>query len=626
MSPRAVAILLTVLLVVSTAAEAQDTIRFGNPLDRPDRLLPIVAERDDALVAEYSVDEGATWRPATVYPGASIDERRATETVEWNRSVKTGLIPADSTPCVWNYWFDLAPPFKDVRLRLRAASDPAIVSTEEKVDLSVANDVVAINAANVAEVCGGRLPKPWTLAAAGVKEAGMKSILCKITDEVKRRPRVLVLNPRLKGWYRLYVGMEPYSTCRVWLSGVNARYEVPNYINQSSKSQQRENRFLRESMVCEADMTGQDICIAPGGARTWHDVSVRYARLVPMSKSEVAAHRELRRMARERGRPFVGYLEPVTPCNYEPESLTLAEHIRNEMKLNQMRGSTEVYVHVIRIGSKAWYHSDVETRFMGGEPNWPRWMRQGDPMAVAVEQARRHRLKVFADAGMNACYFQQQGHYEGRTGDFVLQHPEVVCPGFNKHCMDYRKPIVRDYVVSIIAELLTKYDLDGVNLDFGRWGHRAAFDVDSLLDVVRRIDAHRKEAEKKWGHPMLISTRVDFDEPPKPGEPEPTFLAAVRGWAKAGLIDRVMVNLHKRLAPDTPLGHYLDAIQGTKTRLWGDLYWGTWNRGGGPEKDLAIARGWVEQGLDGGFFYYMRARPTDFEDVNWRLRAIDRAQ
>ena len=40
-------------------------------------------------------------------------------------------------------------------------------------------------------------------------------------------------------------------------------------------------------------------------------------------------------------------------------------------------------------------------------------------------------------------------------------------------------------------------------------------------------------------------------------------------------------------------------------------------------RDLAIAKGWVDQGLSGGFFYYMRARPIEWEQINWQLRLID---
>ncbi|MBN2291523.1 MAG: hypothetical protein JXM70_03800, partial [Pirellulales bacterium] len=377
----ALVVLASAIPLVTRAESTGNSLVIQDVAKRPDRLVEITGERAETLVAEYSID-GKSWHPATIYLGASIDQRRASNIADWNHSTKTGMIPAGSTPCVWNYFFDIPRPAGNVQFRLRTANDDAKTILQKNLDLSAAKDIIVIDAKNTEQMCGGKLPGPWDFAAAGLKGTDTKSTHCKIDDNVKKHPVALVLKPGLKGWYRVYLGMETYSTCRVWLSGINARFEVPNYYNKSS--QKKENRLFRESKICETDMTGQDICISPGGARDWHDVSIRYIRMVPMSKEEIAAHCELRLVAREKGRPFAGYVEPVTPAAYEPESLTLTEHIRNEMKLNQLRGSTDVYVHVIRIGSKAWYHSDVAERFMGCEPNWPRWMREGDPLAVAV--------------------------------------------------------------------------------------------------------------------------------------------------------------------------------------------------------------------------------------------------
>ena len=42
-----------------------------------------------------------------------------------------------------------------------------------------------------------------------------------------------------------------------------------------------------------------------------------------------------------------------------------------------------------------------------------------------------------------------------------------------------------------------------------------------------------------------------------------------------------------------------------------------------PRKDAAIASELVAKGVDGGFYYYMRARPIEWESINWQLRLID---
>ena len=130
-------------------------------------------------------------------------------------------------------------------------------------------------------------------------------------------------------------------------------------------------------------------------------------------------------------------------------------------------------------------------------------------------------------------------------------------------------------------------------------------------------------AQRKWGHPVTIAVRIDYDPPPADGAADPVFVAALKAWAKAGYVDRIMANGYKKVSPTTDLRHYVKAIAGTKTKLWGDLYWGTWHAGGSPTRDFTVACGWVAQGLNGGFSYYMRARPIEWEQINWQLRLID---
>ena len=85
-----------------------------------------------------------------------------------------------------------------------------------------------------------------------------------------------------------------------------------------------------------------------------------------------------------------------------------------------------------------------------------------------------------------------------------------------------------------------------------------------------------------------------------------------------------MVELqHEKLFQDKSLEHYRSAVANTATRFWGDMYWGSWYYGGGPQQDQEIARRLVERGVDGGFFYYMRGRPIEWESINWQLRLID---
>ncbi len=623
---------------------------IGRPTDRADRLIVIAGERSEDLFAEYSRDAGQRWHPATIYAGTTVDEWRPCSPLVWNRGVLEGRLPAGDQACTWNYFFDVPTTASSVMLRLRSAGGDLLL--EQAVDLSGARDVLVIDRRNVAELAGGALPAPWQLRPEGHKTPVVASIFCPADDVTAP---ALVLDPGVEGWHSIYVGIEPYSAFQLSVSAEGARHPIPDYLN--SPRGPGKDRLLQEFYVKSADLTGQDIRLAIGGARQgWRDASISHIRLVPMSADEVARHRRVRELAETGGRPFAGYMEQVTAAYYEPAIVTLLGDTRNEMRLHKERGCTDVYIHVVRLGVRAWYHSDViereslaseaefraaadQTRAVFGatvradanDPvwqqalKWAAWMEQGDPLAVAIEQGRRLGMRVFADMGMNVTHIVDAPQL---TEAFVREHPEYLSE--NPMYLDYREQAVQDYAVAVATELLGKYDLDGINLDFARWGYRNAFDHDSLVAVVRRISEERRRAEARLGHPVLIAARIpsyaygndaSWAERSYGGDHE-AFVSALRVWATEGCINRVMAcSMSESRRPELSVERYLRAIEGTDVELWGDLYWQGFDTP--RSRHLDIARRWADEGLGGGFFFYAHHRPTEFEHINWMLRLID---
>jgi hypothetical protein len=244
-------------------------------------------------------------------------------------------------------------------------------------------------------------------------------------------------------------------------------------------------------------------------------------------------------------------------------------------------------------------------------------------MAIAIEEGRALGLKVFADAGMNVTHIVDRPSMTEAT---VRNHPEFLSS--HKMFMDFRVAGVRDYAVSVCRELLLKYDLDGLHMDFARWGYKDAYDVASLNDVVRRIHEARGEAERKRGHRIVLAARIPsylyntdaaWGEAHYGGE-HPWFLESLHDWAREGWIDRVMVcSMSKNKIPELSLARYRDALAGSKVALWGDFYA---FHGRPPAALLDLGRKWIAEGLDGGFFMYDRRRPMAYEDLQWRLRLL----
>jgi len=606
-------------------------LSLSHPGDRQDRLIAITGHRDNDLRAEYAID--TAWRSATIYQGADVDAWRQAEPESWNRSVTEGILPSGSGTCVWAYWFDLGQPSEQVSLRLRAGER---ILFEQTIDLIT--DHLIINHLNITAYTPEPLSAPWSLSPTDLENAESPSIHGAVqirqleseyptafVENADHQP--LVLQPNLKGWHRIYLGMEPDSSIQFSLSNEAIDIPVPN---------ENHGKLKREYFVSTADLTDQDIIMRLGGSRVWKDASIRYIRFVSMIDAEIQTENDLCIRAAT-GRPFAGYLEQLTDGYYIGETISLREFTRNEMRLHKLRGCTEVYAHVIRIGFSAWYHSNVIDQYRpeGSEYEdrdpaqlkWSSWMDQGDPLVIAIEEAREVGLKVIADAGMNITYLAtDRFHYRSMTGEFAQTHPEYMCAD-DLSFFDYRHEAVREYAASIIHELLMDYDLDGIHLDFARFAYNKAFDHESLIDTVRRINESRQLAVEKWKHPVTISTRIPsyiYHHWDRYEGDFPEFLSALKVWSQENWIERVMVccMLLDRL-PELQLDRYLNAIQDTRVELWGDLYCTT------PEmptsRVLKLAEEWRDQGLDGGYFLYSSGVPIDFDAIHRAIRAIDTA-
>ncbi|MFO7937821.1 MAG: FAD-dependent oxidoreductase [Kiritimatiellia bacterium] len=171
--------------------------------------------------------------------------------------------------------------------------------------------------------------------------------------------------------------------------------------------------------------------------------------------------------------------------------------------------------------------------FFDGTPeyeidNWlPRLKRYKDFHArgydypeLATKLSRKNKISPWLSMRMNDVHNgREKGHF--KHGSFVRSHPEFTRktekPGYFSHAMDYAHQEVRDHYLKLIRELLTRYDMDGLELDFMREPYvfsegeevaGARIMTRWLNDEVRPlVDA----AEKRLGHRVMLSARVPSD-------------------------------------------------------------------------------------------------------------------
>ena len=105
-----------------------------------------------------------------------------------------------------------------------------------------------------------------------------------------------------------------------------------------------------------------------------------------------------------------------------------------------------------------------------------------DPLAAAVELGKTHNIEVHAWVWIFAAGNQDHNPLIGKPasypGPILSAHPDwagydnkgnLIIPGQNKPFLDPANPEVRNYLHSLISEVVTHYDVDGIQLDYIRY-------------------------------------------------------------------------------------------------------------------------------------------------------------
>ena len=145
------------------------------------------------------------------------------------------------------------------------------------------------------------------------------------------------------------------------------------------------------------------------------------------------------------------------PPEQQKETLTLI--------LDRLRdaGINAVFFQV-RAESDAMYESSIEP--------WSYWLtgKQGrapapiyDPLAFAVKEAHERGMELHA--WFNPFRANRGGDYATAENHVANRHPEWVLTVGSVRILDPGKAAVRDYVTSVVMDVVRRYDIDGVHFD-----------------------------------------------------------------------------------------------------------------------------------------------------------------
>ena len=280
-------------------------------------------------------------------------------------------------------------------------------------------------------------------------------------------------------------------------------------------------------------------------------------------------------------------------------------------------------------GSKVWepIWKGIGQPARNGATNWP-WCvnakilhdRGIDPWRIWLERAREKDVSPWISLRMNDVHFANNPQRICRNEDYWYDHPEWYrvpnCVRDGKrdwadYAWDYAHLEVREHFLDLVREVLERWDMDGLELDWMRQcrcltpGRERELGY-VLTDFMRNVRKLADEASARRGRQIKIGVRV------------PTTLGCalslgfeVPVWAKEGLFDLISpspiysapdfdmdvsewVRIVKGLNPAAIL------VPGTDVNIFNGR-----NREFCIFEDLALVRGWVANasGADGHYFF-----------------------
>jgi hypothetical protein len=195
-----------------------------------------------------------------------------------------------------------------------------------------------------------------------------------------------------------------------------------------------------------------------------------------------------------------------------------------------------------------------------------------DVYQVWIERARQHGLSPWLSMRMNdlhgvddeACFMHSE---------FWRSHPQYRrvpyrAASWQDRAFDFGHPEVREYHLRLVGELVERYDCDGLELDWMRFGFhfRPGHEAEGCAQLTAFTAAARRlldEQEQRWGHRIHLGARV----PSRPQTAVGLGMDAV-AWARQGLIDWLVVTpFWASIETDMPVEVWRQLLHGTDVTL-----------------------------------------------------------
>ena len=204
-----------------------------------------------------------------------------------------------------------------------------------------------------------------------------------------------------------------------------------------------------------------------------------------------------------------------------------------------------------------------------------------DPLEIVTQQARKRKLPVLVNFRINRGFKAQGSESEHMNTPWFHEHPALFLKSLHltEMRLNFALPEVRDYHLEIYKEILEKYDVDGLQLEFMRgvpffdpeqgdkFTHMNTFltDLKSLMERMGR----EQNRSYKLGIAFFTPTSGKYQRPTLITDPVEAGLD-VESWVKDKLVDVLLPATWTayEAVPNKDVDVYREMVAGTPVELY----------------------------------------------------------
>lgn len=208
-----------------------------------------------------------------------------------------------------------------------------------------------------------------------------------------------------------------------------------------------------------------------------------------------------------------------------------------------------------------------------------------DRHQIWIDRCRHHGVEGWLTLRMNDCHGLQEyrQRMEEGTGDycgwallfpsaFWKEHPELRRATYREErslegAFDFAQSEVRRHHLALVAEVLEKWDMDGIELDWMRWGmnFKPGYETEGktvLTGFMEEVRKLVKKCERRLGHPVKLGVRI-------PGEFEVCEALGydMLAWSEKSLVDQIVLSSFSGMACFFPPISLWRRIMGKEVRI-----------------------------------------------------------